>query len=119
MPPLRIYTPVLHYVYTAVIYEWDERKNALNLRKHGLRFEAAVQVFADPDCLIEQNFDDPETGEPRWLAIGLAPAYGLELVVIHVYRTVETIEGQEPQEVIRVISAREADPRESRRYQGV
>jgi uncharacterized DUF497 family protein len=105
-----------------VIYEWDERKNASNLKKHGVRFEVAVQVFDDPNCIIEPSYDDPETREPRWLAIGLAPAYGSELVVTHVYRTNEwqTIEiEEEPQEVIRILSARKADPGESRRYQGL
>jgi uncharacterized DUF497 family protein len=30
-------------------YEWDERKNRLNQRKHdGIRFELGAQVFDDP-----------------------------------------------------------------------
>jgi len=103
-----------------VRYEWDERKNALNLRKHGIRFETAVQVFDDPNCLIEQSYDDPGTGELRWTAIGVAPTYGLELVVIHVYRYYyETTPGQGPEEVIRIVSARRANSSESRRSQGL
>lgn len=112
----------LQYVYTAVIYEWDERKYALNLKKHGVRFEVAVQVFSDPNCVIEPSYNDDETGERRWLALGVAPAYGTELVVIHVYRTNEWKTqkiDEEPEEVIRIISARKADSRESRRYQGI
>ena len=103
-------------------YEWDERKNALNLRKHGVRFEVAIQVFDDPNCIIEPSCDDPGTGEERWLAIGIAPAYGPELVVIHVYRNNEwkTLEiEEEPEEIIRILSARKADSREIRRYQGL
>ena len=29
-------------------FEWDEQKNASNLRKHGVRFVTAQQVFYDP-----------------------------------------------------------------------
>jgi uncharacterized DUF497 family protein len=105
-----------------VIYEWDERKNSANLQKHGIPFEIATQVFDDPNCIIEQNYDDPETGEPRWQAIGIARAHPAILMVIHVYRTDEwkTIEiDEEPEEVIRILSAREADSREVRRYRKI
>ena len=35
-------------------YEWDERKNQSNQRKHGgISFELAVLVFEDERCLIE------------------------------------------------------------------
>jgi len=105
-----------------VIFEWDEAKNESNFRKHGIRFDNAVQVFDDPDCLIEKTYSDPRTGEQRWKATGLVPTFGSkELVVIHVYRANEweTPEiGEEPQEVVRIISARKAHSSESRRYQG-
>lgn len=29
-------------------FEWDDAKNRSNFVKHGLRFEAAIAVFADP-----------------------------------------------------------------------
>ena len=29
-------------------FEWDERKNQANIRKHGIAFEDAVFVFQDP-----------------------------------------------------------------------
>ena len=28
-------------------FEWDEEKNKLNYKKHGIRFESAVLVFDD------------------------------------------------------------------------
>jgi len=105
-----------------VIFEWDKRKNELNFRKHGILFDTAIEVFKDPFCCIEPSYDDPETGERRWMAIGVVPEFGRrELVVIHVYRgnEWETFEiEEEPEEVVRVISARRANPGESRRYQG-
>jgi hypothetical protein len=104
-----------------VTYQWDEPKNAANFKKHKVRFESAVQVFDDPDHIIERSYDDPETGEPRYKAIGVVPAFPKELVVIHVYRENEWQAGQteDPEEIIRVISARKANPGESRRYQGL
>ncbi|MDA8411938.1 MAG: BrnT family toxin [Treponema sp.] len=35
-----------------MVFEWDEAKNQANLRKHGLSFEQARSVFADPLALI-------------------------------------------------------------------
>jgi uncharacterized protein len=102
-----------------VRYEWDEAKNRANLKKHGIRFEAATQVFDDPDCVIEPSYDDPETGEARWLAMGFAPAYTRELVVIHVYRYQEWIQtesGGQAEEIIRILSARKANSGEIRRF---
>ena len=32
-------------------FEWDERKNGANKRKHGISFELAVEVFRDPFCI--------------------------------------------------------------------
>jgi uncharacterized DUF497 family protein len=45
-------------------FEWDEAKNLANQREHGISFEAAIQVFADP-----LHFSIPErivNGEVRW-----------------------------------------------------
>lgn len=36
-------------------FEWDDRKAASNLRKHGVAFEHARAVFADP-----RGFDRPD-----------------------------------------------------------
>ena len=50
--------------------EWDPDKAATNLRKHGVRFEAAAMVFSDPYALVE--LDRIEGYEYRWHTIGLA-----------------------------------------------
>lgn len=51
-------------------YEWDERKNRENQRKHaGISFELAMLVFEDEHRLISLDRVD-ETGELRWHAIG-------------------------------------------------
>lgn len=82
-------------------YEWDEAKATSNFRKHRIRFESARRVFDDPYALVEQ--DRNVDGEPRWQALGLAEGI-LLLLVAH------TSEGEE--EVVRIISARAADPKE-------
>jgi uncharacterized protein len=51
-------------------FEWDERRNASNLRKHGVDFDTASLVFDDPMQLPTQ--DRVVDGEARWQTIGLA-----------------------------------------------
>jgi hypothetical protein len=89
-------------------FEWDPAKAAENLRKHGVSFETAPRVFADPNALLSQ--DRIVEGEPRWQAIGKAEEQ-LVLLVAH------TVHEQEDVELIRMISARKADRREWRRYE--
>lgn len=87
-------------------FEWDENKNRLNQRKHGISFEEAVSVFYDTRSLIE---DDPEHSEEeeRFVILGLSSKANL-LVVCHCLRESET--------VIRIISARKATKTESGFY---
>ena len=50
-------------------FEWEARKAASNLRKHGIAFGEAMSVFADP---LARIFDDPDhsIGERREIIIG-------------------------------------------------
>ncbi len=50
-------------------YIWDETKRQTNLKKHGLDFADAEQIFAGPLVLIEDNRQD--YGEQRMVGIGL------------------------------------------------
>ena len=38
-------------------FEWDAGKAERNVRKHGIAFEEALTVFADP---LARIFDDPD-----------------------------------------------------------
>ena len=89
-------------------FEWDERKNRQNRRKHQFSFELATEVFADPFCLTitDQILD----GEERCWTVGRVEGLAL-LVVVH------TIRHEHGEEVIRIISARKATPRERRFYE--
>jgi uncharacterized DUF497 family protein len=98
-----------------VRYEWDERKNRQNQRKHGgISFELAALVFEDPGCLIELDRID-EAGEQRWHALGtVSVRLGTSAVLLVVHAAREDNDGEE---TIRIISARRADKNEIRRYQ--
>lgn len=90
-----------------VRFEWDEAKARSNVRKHCVRFEDAMLVFADPYALAEQ--DRVEGGELRWQTLGLAGGIVL-LLVAH------TVQNEQGDEIIRIISARKAVRKERNRY---
>lgn len=87
-------------------FEWDERKSAANVRKHGVRFEEAKSVFVDERA---KSIDDPDHSddEDRFVLLGLSGALRL-LLVCHCYR--------ENGNLIRIISARKASAQESKSY---
>lgn len=90
-------------------FEWDSAKAESNLRKHRVSFETAIRVFADPFAIVEQ--DRIENGEYRWKTLGLVEGY-LLLLVAH------TVLGDtDGTEIIRIISARQAEPKERKRYE--
>jgi len=91
-----------------VRFDWDETKNAINLRKHGVDFNTASLVFDDPLHLPVK--DREVDGEVRWQTVGMADGV-LLLLVVH------TFEDEDEAEVIRIISARKADAHERRRYE--
>jgi uncharacterized DUF497 family protein len=90
-----------------VWFEWDETKAKANEGKHGVRFDDAMLVFADPYALTEH--ERVEGGELRWQTIGLAGGVVL-LLVAH------TVREEGADEIIRIISARKAARRECKRY---
>ena len=86
-------------------FQWDAAKAERNLRRHGVHFRDAVTAFADP---LSITVADPvhSEREERLLLLGRS-ASGRMLVVVHTERG----------GVIRIISARLASRRESRKYE--
>ena len=84
-------------------FEWDEAKAAANLAKHGVSFEQACQAFDDPFA-IDFVDDREDYGEYRLILLGMVE--NRLLVVAH------TLRGDK----VRIISAREAEPDERRKY---
>jgi uncharacterized DUF497 family protein len=89
-------------------FEWDNGKAISNRRKHGVSFQTAIRAFADPYALSEQ--DRIVEGEQRWQTIGMVDGR-LLLLVAH------TLADDDDSEIVRIISAREANRRERRRYE--
>lgn len=90
-------------------FEWDPVKAESNLKTHRVSFETAMRVFADPFALVAR--DRIENGELRWQTLGIADGY-LLLLVAHTVR--DEADGIE---VVRIVSARRAEPKERKRYE--
>lgn len=90
----------------SIKFEWDENKNRINQKKHGISFDEAKTVFYDEEALV---IDDPEHSEEedRFIILGLSSRANL-LVVCHCCRDSDTI--------IRIISARKATRTETDYY---
>ena len=83
-------------------FEWDEEKNILNIKKHGIRFETAMHIFNDPNRIEIYDFEH-STNEDRYNTIGM-----VDNVLFVVYT--------ERNENIRLISARRATALERSSY---
>jgi len=84
-------------------FTWDERKRRANVRKHGIDFVDAVEIFAGPT--LEQQDDREEYGEVRVVAIG--KLRGMLVTVIYTDRD---------EDERRIISAWESTGYEKRAY---
>ncbi len=84
-------------------FEWDERKNQTNFRKHGIAFQEAKEIFNRKD--VYTYFDLRSSEEDREISIGSLS----NLVLITVVHTTRV-------DKIRIISARKATKRERKKY---
>ncbi len=84
---------------------WDDRKNEDNFKKHGVWFEEAQTVISSPLTLMATN--EHSDGD-RMEYLG----YSVESQLLHVV-TVE----QSNDEVIRIVSARQATANERTKYE--
>jgi uncharacterized DUF497 family protein len=90
-------------------FEWDKNKEETNIIKHGVTFEQASYVFADPFVL--NKFDDEHSDdEDRYVLLGKSLNETI-LVVIHTFRD------KNGMEFVRIISARKATKNEKKVYQ--
>lgn len=87
-------------------FEWDDRKDKANIKKHGISFQEARSTFYDENAI---QFFDPDHSDDEDRFILLGSSYRLNtLVVCHCFMEEETI--------IRIISARKADKDETKAY---
>jgi uncharacterized protein len=85
-------------------FEWDARKNNVNLRKHGLDLADAVPIFEGP--MLVQADTREDYGESRWVGIGITN--GRAAVVVFV-------EGED--DSIRIVSLRKANQYERKLFE--
>ena len=84
-------------------FEWDEKKNKLNIEEKGLPFEAAKQLFDYP---LQIGLDERKNyNEQRFIGVGEID--GRLMVVVFTKRKPN---------IIRIISFRKANDREQKKY---
>jgi uncharacterized protein len=86
-------------------FQWDEKKAAANLHKHGVSFEEAASAFGDP---LSLTIPDPEHSKDEERCVLLGMTQGQRLVVVAHAEQADTV---------RLISARLATPSERREYE--
>jgi uncharacterized protein len=91
------------------VFTWDTAKAVQNFEKHGVSFEEAVTVFADPEALDWADALHSEL-EPRSKRLGISLEGRVLLVVYTLRRT------NHGKETVRIISARQASRRERKAY---
>jgi uncharacterized DUF497 family protein len=84
--------------------EFDPRKNAANIAKHGVSLADGDGVLLDPFALTVE--DDSAAGEVRWVTIG-TNSLGSLMVVVRTERADDA----------RLISVRKPEPKERRAYE--
>ena len=85
------------------MFEWDENKNQQNIRKHGISFEEATEIFYG---IVFTTIDERYNyGEIREISIGAIQGL-IIITVVHTERSGN----------IRIISARKATLKEQRIY---
>ena len=83
-------------------YEWDEKKNKTNIKKHGIDFRDAQDIYQGK--MVSAEDTRHAYGEKRMITVGMIG----ESVCVVVHTTRE--------DTVRIISARKANERERRRY---
>lgn len=90
-------------------FEWDSRKAASNLKKHGVSFDEAKSVFFDEFAIQYFDPNNSELEDDRFLLLGFSNNSRV-LLVCHCERN--------SGDTIRIISARKATKRERKFYKG-
>jgi hypothetical protein len=88
-----------------VRFEWDDAKAAANLRKHGVSFDEAAEVFRDPYGVVDVDAEHSHD-EERFFVIGYSTA-----------RLLFVVFAERRGDVFRIISARLPTPAERKAYE--
>lgn len=91
------------------MFTWDTRKYIINIEKHGVSFDEAATIFADPSALDWEDLNHSHF-ETRFKRLGRSCS-GCILIVVYTVR--RTSHGNQE---IRIISARQASRKERSAY---
>jgi uncharacterized DUF497 family protein len=91
------------------MFSWDTRKAILNYEQHGVSFEEAATIFADPDGLDWEDLAH-SAHERRYKRLGISIDGNILLLVYTIRRS------KDGKETIRLISARRASRKERKAY---
>ena len=91
-------------------FEWDEKKNEINQKKHGVSFEEAKSCFEDEHARVFFDVEHSKD-EDRSILIGLSSELRTLIVVY-----TERVNGNDDLIVNRIISARKATKKEFQYY---
>ena len=94
----------IEYELRGIRFRWNDDKAKLNIKKHQIAFEQAVQVFFDP---LVQYQDASRNDEQRDGALGCDFNFRV-LFVVHM---------EIEEDFIRIVSARKAEPHERENYE--
>lgn len=96
-------------LYFSMRFEWSPEKDTANQLKHGVSFEEAREIFFDPLHLsiLDKRYS---YFEERWITLGETGKYRL-IVAANLFFD------EKGEEVIRIISAREATTHERKQYE--
>ena len=86
-------------------FQWDERKEEINIAKHGLDFRTAAWVFQDENR-IELYDEKHSLEEDRYITIGMVNQVAIIVTLVYTERG----------SAVRIISAREATKQEKEEY---
>lgn len=84
-------------------FEWHDEKAKSNVKKHGVTFDEATTVFADPLAIVVEDAVHDE----RTVIIGLSAKQ----------RVLVTVFVEFSDDHVRIISARRATPHERKKYE--
>ena len=96
------------HMYDGMKFNWNETKAMINERKHNVTFEEAATAFSDMNAHLYDD-DEHSQNEERFILLGYSKISRL-LVICHCYRSSDN-------DVVRIISARKAEPSERKLYE--
>ena len=95
----------IEYSLHGIRFDWDSNKTETNLRKHGIAFENACEVFFDPFLrMMEQEIHN---GQMREAVVGMTVNWRLLYVIYTMLK----------EDIFRIISARPVTRHERQQYE--